>query len=87
MTMERSIFGYSIFTSGDYDVQVKDGKVRATPKSAAIGRMPIHPSVLPYAGFLFSDAVAAMDREHKLLNKVGSIQMHDKMVEVSSAAQ
>jgi hypothetical protein len=87
MTIERSIFGYSIFTSGDYDVQVKDGKVRATPKSAAIGRMPIHPSVLLYAGFLFIDAVAAMDREHKLLNKVGSIQMHDKTVEVSAAAQ
>jgi len=84
--MERSIFGYSIFTSGDYDVQVKDGKITATPKSAAIGRMPIHPSALPYAGFLFSDAVAAMDREHKLLNKAGSIQLHDKMVEISSAA-
>lgn len=82
VTMERSIFGYSIFTSADYDVQVKDGKITATPKSAAIGRMPIHPSALPYAGFLFSDAVAAMDREHKLLNKVGSIQLHDKMVEV-----
>jgi hypothetical protein len=86
VTMERSIFGYSIFTSGDYDVQVKDGKVAATPKSVAIGRMPIHPSVLPYAGFLWSDAVAAMDREHKLLNKVGSIQLHDKIVEVSSTA-
>jgi hypothetical protein len=86
MTLERSIFGYSIFTSGDYDVQVKDGKVTATPKSAAIGRMPIHPSALPYAGFLFSDAVAAMDREHKLLNKLGSIQLHDKMVEVSNKA-
>jgi len=86
VTMERSIFGYSIFTSGDYDVQLKDGKIMAALKSAAIGRMPIHPSVLPYAGFLFSDAVAAMDREQKLLNKVGSIQLHDKMVEVSSAA-
>lgn len=84
VTMERSIFGYSIFTSADYDVQVKDGKITATPKSAAIGRMPIHPSALPYAGFLFSDAVAAMDREHKLLNKVGSIQLHDKMVEVAN---
>jgi hypothetical protein len=84
VTMERSIFGYSIFTSADYDVQVKDGKITATPKSAAIGRMPIHPSALPYAGFLFSDAVAAMDREHKLLNKVGSIQLHDKMVEVTN---
>ena len=86
MTLERSIFGYSIFTSCDYDVQVKDGKITATPKSAAIGRMPIHPSALPYAGFLFSDAVAAMDREQKLLNKVGSLQMHDKMVEVSNKA-
>jgi hypothetical protein len=82
--MERSIFGYSIFTSGDYDVQVKDGKITATPKGAAIGRMPIHPSALPYAGFLFGDAVAAMDREHKLLNKVGSIQLHDKMVEITN---
>ena len=67
-------------------MQVKDGKVTAAPKSVAIGRMPIHPSALPYAGFLFSDAVAVMDREHKLLNKVGSIQLRDKMVEVSSAA-
>lgn len=86
MTLERSIFGYSIFTSGDYDVQVKDGKITATPKSAAIGRMPIHPIAFPYVGFLFSDAVAAMDREHKLLNKIGSIQLHDKMVEVSNKA-
>jgi hypothetical protein len=86
VTLERSIFGYSIFTSGDYDVQIKDGKITATSKGAAIGRMPIHPSVLPYAEFLFSDAVAVMDHEHKLLNKVGSIQLHDKMVEISSAA-
>jgi len=86
LTLERSIFGYSIFTSGDYDVQIKDGKITATPKGAAIGHVPIHPSVLPYTGFLFSDAVAVLDREHKLLNKVGSIQLHDKMVEVSSAA-
>jgi len=86
VTLERSIFGHSIFTSSDCYVQIKDGKITATPKSAAIGRMPIHPSVLPYAEFLFSDAVAVMDREHKLLNKVGSIQLHDKMIEVSSVA-
>lgn len=85
VTMERSVFGYSIFTFCDYDVQIKNGQVTATPRSAAIGRMPIHPSVLPYAGFLFSDAVGAMDGEHKLLNKVGSIQLHDKVVEIASA--
>ena len=85
-TIERSIFGYSIFTSGDFDVRVEGGKVVASPKNGAIGRMPIHPSLLPHASFLFSDAVAVLDREHKLLNKVGSIQFHDKQVEVTSAA-
>lgn len=86
VTMERSIFGYSIFSSGDYDVQMHNGKVVATPKSAAIGRLALHPIVFPYLKVLFGDAVAAMDREHKLLDKVGAIQLHDKMVEVSSAA-
>jgi hypothetical protein len=86
VVMERSIFGYSVFTSADYDVQISGGKVVVTPKGGALGRLPIHPTVLPYTGFLFSDAVAVMDREHKLLNKLGSIQLHDKMVEVSSAA-
>jgi hypothetical protein len=85
VTIERSIFGYSIFTSGDYAVQIASGKVTASPRSGAIGRMPIDPSVMPYAGFLFSDAVAAMDREHKLLNKVGSIQLREKEIAVTSA--
>ena len=85
VTIERSIFGYSIFTSGDYALQIEGGKVTAAPKSGAIGRMPIHPSVMPYAGFLFSDAVAVMDREHKLLNKVGSIQLREKEISVASA--
>jgi hypothetical protein len=85
VTIERSIFGYSIFTSGDFAVQIGAGKVTASPKSGAIGRMPIDPSVMSYASFLFSDAVAAMDREHKLLNKAGSIQLRDKEVVVTSA--
>jgi hypothetical protein len=85
VTIERSIFGCSIFTSGDYAVQIEGGKVTASPKSGAIGRMPIDPNVMPYIGFLFSDAVAAMDREHKLLDKVGSIQLREKEIAVTSA--
>ena len=83
--IERSIFGYSIFTSGDYAVQIEGGKVTASPKSGAIGRMPIDPNVMHYAGFLFGDAMAVMDREHKLLNKVGSIQLREKEIVVASA--
>jgi hypothetical protein len=85
VTVERSIFGYSIFTSGDYAVQIEGGKVTASPKSGAIGRMPVDLHVMQYAGFLFSDAVAAMDREHKLLNKVGSIQLREKEIIVAAA--
>src|SRR5256714_2450680 len=85
VTIERSIFGYSIFTTGDYAVQIAGGKVTASPKSGAIGRMPINPNMMPYAGFLFSDAAAAMDREHKLLNKAGSIQLREKEIVVTSA--
>jgi hypothetical protein len=85
VTIERSIFGYSVFTSGDYAVQIEGGKVKASPRSGSIGRMPIDPNVMPYAGFLFSDVVAAMDHEHKLLNKVGSIQLHEKEIAVTSA--
>ena len=85
VTIERSIFGYSIFTSGDYGVQIEGGKAKTSPRSGAIGRMPIDPNVMPFAGFLFSDVVAAMDREHKLLNKVGSIQLHEKEIAVTSA--
>lgn len=85
VTLERSIFGYSVFTSGDYAVQIEGGKVKASPKGGAVGRMPIDPNFMPYADFLFSDVVAAMDREHKLLNKVGSIQLHEKEIVFTSA--
>src|SRR5205807_367370 len=72
VTIERSIFGYSIFTSGDYGVQVEGGKVKASPRSGAIGRMPIDPNVMQYAGYIFSDVVTAMDFDYILLIMFGS---------------
>lgn len=85
VTIERSIFGRSIYSSGDYTLQVVNGKVMGTPKGGALGRMPIHPELMKYVGFLFADAISAMDRERKLLNRVGSIELHDKQVVVTSA--
>jgi hypothetical protein len=84
-TIERSIFSWSIYTSGDYILRVANGKVTATPKGGGIGRMPIHPELMKYVAFLFGDAVSAMDRERKLLNKVGSIELHDKQIVITSA--
>ena len=85
VTIERSIFGRSIYSSGDYTLQVGNGKITAKPKGGAIGRMPVHPQLMKYVGFLFGDAMAVMDRERKLLSKLGSIELHDKLVVLTSA--
>ncbi len=84
VTIERSIFGYSIYTSGTYSVQADDGKLNVSTRGGAIGRLPIHPYLMQYGGLLFGDAVALMDRERKLLARVGSIQMHEKEVSLTA---
>lgn len=85
VTIERSIFGYSIYTSGNYSIQSDGGKVNVSPRGGAIGRLPIHPYLMQYGGFLFGDVVAVMDRERKLLGRVGSIQMHEKEISFAAA--
>jgi hypothetical protein len=80
VTIGRSIFGYSIYTAGVFNIQVQGGKLSATPISGAIGRMPIHPKLMGYSGFLFGDIVRALEREHKLVARVSSIELRDKEI-------
>jgi hypothetical protein len=80
LTVERSIFGYSVYTTGTYSVELRDGKVSSSTSGGSIGRLQIHPGLMKYAGFLFGDLVAAMQREAKQLSRVGSIEFHDKEV-------
>lgn len=82
VTVERSIFGYSIYTIETCAVRIKDGNVLVTPLSGALGRTPIHPELMKFAGFLFADVVQEMSREHKLLSRVGAIEFTDKEVSV-----
>jgi hypothetical protein len=76
LTMQRAIFGWPICVTGDFGLTLEGGAVRAVSKGGAIGRLSIHPALMQRATFLFSDFVAAVDREHKLLKRVGSIQLH-----------
>ena len=80
LTVERSIFGYPVYTTGIYAVGLGDGKLSSSTKGGSIGRLQIHPGLMKYAGFLFGDLVAAMQRETKLLSRIGSIEFHDKEV-------
>lgn len=80
ITVGRSVFGYALYTSEVYAVQTQSGKFTVIPISGAIGRLPIHPALLRYTDFLFGDVVAALDRERKLLARVGNIDLRDKEV-------
>jgi hypothetical protein len=80
VTVGRSIFGYSIYTSGVFTAEVQGGKLNAAAERGAIGRLPIHPKLMPYANFLFGDAVRALERERKLIAHAGSLEMRDKEI-------
>ena len=80
ITMERSLFGYSLFTTVNLSPVIKAGKMEITNQGGRIGRLPIHPELAQYMGFLFADLQGALDREIKLVLKMGAIEVHDKTV-------
>jgi len=80
LTVERSIFGYAVYTTGIYAVELGNGRLTSSARGGSIGRLQIHPQLMKYAGFLFADLVTAMQREAKELSRIGSIEFHDKEV-------
>ena len=87
MTLERSFFGLSIYTSGFYRASMQDGKIAATSEGGAIGRMPIHPQLMQYADFLISDAWKAMDQDRKQVEKFAAIEFHPQTVVLTAPVQ
>jgi hypothetical protein len=81
--MERSLFGYSIFTRASYRVQTAAGKASATNVGGWIGRLPIHPAIMRYADIIFADLWFALDREHKLMGKMAAVNFHDGGVTIT----
>ena len=79
-TIERSLFGYSLFTTASFGASIQNGDVVATNRGAQIGRMPIHPALIQYGGIVFSDVRAALERERKSIAKLGSIEFRPHAV-------
>jgi len=80
ITAERSVFGFSIYTSTFSKVAVQNGTVNATNIGGSIGRMPIHPLIMKYGDILFTDLWAALDREKKSVSKMEAIEFHPQAV-------
>src|SRR2546430_11879313 len=75
--MERSLFGYSIFTQSSYRLETAAGKVAATNVGGWIGRLPGHPAVMKFGDIGFPDFWFSLDREHKLMGKMAGVNFYD----------
>jgi hypothetical protein len=76
ITVERSLFGFSLFTTTSNKVMLQDGTLTASNVGGSIGRLPIHPALMKYADVLFSDVWKVLDRERKAIAKMNAIEFH-----------
>lgn len=81
--MERSLFGYSLFTQTSYQVEAAGGKITATNVGGWLGRLPVHPAIMKYGDIIFADLWFALDREHKLMAKMAGVSFHDGGVTIT----
>ena len=87
IAMERSLFGYSLFSRVSYRVEAADGKTTASNTGGWVGRLPIHPAIMKYGDIIFADLWAALDRERKLIGKMGAVNFHDGSVSITAAGK
>lgn len=84
ITVERSLFGFSVFTAISYKVTILNGTLSASSNGGSLGRMPIHPMIMEFGDILFADVWTALDREKKLVAKMGAIELHPQTVVLTS---
>jgi len=84
IAMERSLFGYSIFSRTSHRVETNAGKIAATNVGGWIGRLPIHPVIMQFGDIIFADLWSALDRERKLVGKMGTVNFHDGSVTIAA---
>ena len=80
VTAERSLYGFSLFTTTSSKVTLQNGKLSAANNGGRVGRLPVHPLLMKYADPLFADLWAALDRERKSVSKMGAIEFHPQAV-------
>jgi hypothetical protein len=82
--VERSFFGYSLFSRASYRVDAGAGKIAATNDGGWVGRLPVHPVIMQFGDIIFVDLWSALERERKLLGKMGAVSFHDGSVTITT---
>jgi hypothetical protein len=86
VTAERSFFGYSLYTASAYAAHPGEGKVVVSNKGGSVGRLPFPPEIMQFMDIIFADLWSALQREQKLVAKMGGIEFHEKQVLLSAPA-
>ena len=71
LTVERSLYGFPLCTSTYFNASIQNDTLVVKNRGGAIGRMPVHPALMRYGGFLFSDLAAVVERERKSARQAG----------------
>lgn len=87
MTAERSFLGLSLYTTLFYRSNFQDGKITAISDGGMIGRMPIHPLVMQYAGFMLNDVWKALEQDKKQVARFSAIEFHPNTVVLTAPLQ
>jgi len=80
LTVERSISGFSVYTTTAFHATLQDGTLTVKNRGGAIGRMPVHPMLMQYSEVLFSDLAKVHERERKSVAKLAGIEFQPKLV-------
>lgn len=77
LTMERSLMGFSLFTTGSFSPSLHDGMIANTVRAGRIGRLPVHPAAMNLlAPYLFGDVASVTERERKSIAKLSAVEIH-----------
>ena len=80
VTIQRSLYGLPVSTTAAFTATVADSGLVLKNRGGAIGRMPVHPFLMQYGGFMFSDLAAVLDRERKTIAKLAAVEFQPKTV-------
>jgi hypothetical protein len=80
VTAQRSLFGFSVYTTTSSRVTLENGTLKAVNNGGRIGRLLVHPLLMKYADPIFGDLWTALDRERKAVAKMNAIELRPQAV-------
>jgi hypothetical protein len=78
---EQSLWGYSLYSSVLYRLEVKNGTFTPTLLGGGFGRLAVHPLLMQYGDYLFHKLWGALKREHEYMKNMREVRLEkDRIV-------